>query len=415
MLDTLASVLEGGRVSDDAARFTLHDVRPGAVVEPRSAAEAAAVLKLASENEWRVECAGGGTQAFGNRRTRADIIISTRALTGIVEYEAADLVIGVQAGLPLLELARATRRNAQFFAQDPAADERSTVGGVLATGRSGPLRFSQGTPRDHVLGLQVVTGDGRILDVGGRVVKNVAGYDLVRLLVGSAGTLGLITSAFVRLKPIPQRDETIAATATHSAPLLELAQHIVAGNLEASAIELMGPRTTSHAWTLLVRLAGSDEAVADARARIAAECARTGAAITEADPDAWSGLGRLELQATTIVRLADLPARLPATLQQAEKLLGKLSGDRALVAHAGDGIVRLYLGDMPADETAFAIGEARAVMQVTAGTLVVHSRSAELMRRTDAFGAVGPAQPLMARMKQIFDPAGILAPGRFVV
>lgn len=415
MLDTLHSVIENSRVSEAADQFTLHEVRPGAIVEPRSAEEAAAVLKLASEQQWRVECAGAGTQAFGNRRTRADIILSARALTRINEYEAADLVIGVQAGLPLHRLAQETRRNAQFFAQDPPADEHSTVGGVVATGRSGPLRFSQGTPRDHVLGLQVVTGDGRILDVGGRVVKNVAGYDLVRLLVGSAGTLGLITSAYLRLKPIPQRDETIHVTASQASALLDLTQFVVDHKLEASAIELIAPGTLGDAWSLLVRLSGSAEAVADARARIAAESARLSAAVAPAGADVWAQLAALELKATTIVRLADLPARLPATLQQAEKLLHKLAGRHALVAHAGDGVVRLYLGDTPAEETAFAIGEARSVMQVTAGTLVVHSRSAELMRRADAFGAVGPAQPLMARLKQIFDPAGILAPGRFVV
>lgn len=415
MLEALRSAVDAACVSEDVDRFKLHDVRPGAVVEPRTAEQAAAILKLASEQQWRVECAGAGTQSFGNRRTRADIVISTRALMRVVEYEAADLVIGVQAGLPIPQLAQETRRHAQFFAQDPPASEHSTVGGVIATGRSGPLRYAHGTPRDHVLGLQLVTGDGRILDLGGRVVKNVAGYDLVRLAVGSAGTLGLITSAYLRLKPLPQRDESIAVHADTAQPLVELAQLITDEKLEASAIELLAPGALHSAWTLLVRLAGNEETVADARARIAAHAARAGTDILPAGVAEWSELAAVELNAVTVVRMADLPMRLGATLQIAQKLVARLDAPVRLGAHAGDGVVRLYLGHAPAEETAFAIGEARAVMKVTGGTLVVHSRSAELMRRADAFGAVGAAQPLMAQLKTIFDPAGILAPGRFVV
>ena len=415
MFDTIASVLPPGSLSHDVEAFELHNVRPGAVVAPGSAEEAAAVLKLASENQWRVECAGGGTQAFGNRRTRVDIVLSTRALTRIVEYEAADLVIGVEAGLPLRRLAQETRRNAQLFAQDPPAVEDSTIGGVLATGRSGPLRFSQGTPRDHVLGLQLVTGDGRILDVGGRVVKNVAGYDLVRLAVGSCGTLGLITRVYLRLKPTPQRDQSIVASAPAAQPLLELTQYIIDNKLEASAIELCAPTTANHTWTLLVRLSGNEECVADASARSAAAAARLNVAVAAAAANAWDELARQETSATTIVRLADLPARLPFTLQQAEKLVSKLPGALSMVAHAGDGVVRIHLPESPLEETAFAIGEARAVLKVTEGTVVVHSRTAELMRRVDSFGSTAAAQPLMARLKQIFDPAGILAPGRFVL
>lgn len=414
MLDALRAAVDAHAISRDVEAFALHGVRPGAVVEPRSAAEAAAVLKLAAENEWRVECAGAGTQAYGNRRTRVDVVISTRALTRVVEYEAADLVMGVEAGLPLGKIAEETRRHAQFFAQDPAANERSTVGGVLATARSGPLRFSQGTPRDHVLGLQLVTGDGRVLELGGRVVKNVAGYDLVRLAIGSAGTLGLITQAYLRLKPLPQRDETMAIRAAAVEPLLELTRFIVAEKLEAAAVELLAPGAQAE-WMLIVRLAANEEAVADARARVAGEGMRLGAVAESASDRVWEELANGELQATTIVRLADLPARLPVTLQQARKLADRLKGEKTMVAHAGDGVVRLYLGTLPAEETAFAISEARAFMNVTGGTLVVHSRSAEFMRRLDAFGAVGAAQNLMAQLKQIFDPAGILAPGRFVV
>ncbi len=415
MLETLRGAIDSATISDDTGNFMLHGVAPGAVLEPRNAGEAAAIMKLANENDWRVECAGGGTQTFGNRRTRADIVISTRRMKSLVEYEPADLVIGVQAGLSLPQLDAETRPHGQFFAQDPPATETSTVGGMLATAHSGPLRYSQGSPRDHALGLEVVTGDGRILNLGGRVVKNVAGYDLVRLLVGSAGTLGLITSAYLRLKPLPQSDVTLAFAAKAAEPLHELVGFAAAAMLEVAACELAAPGMFGDEWTLLVRLQGNQESVTDARARLQARASELRVSVESAQPEARRHLQDAELSALTTIRLADLPTRLPETLQLAERLRTRGAPDAKLVAHAGDGIVRLYVGAAEAEPLAFAIGEARSIMSVSGGTVIVHSRDAELTRRTDAFGSVGAAQPLLARLKTIFDPAGVLAPGRFVV
>lgn len=408
-IPTLPSVR--GRVSN----YTVHDVEPGIVLEPRSAEEAAQILALASENGWRVECAGANTMHNGNRRTRVDIVLSTCQLTNIVEYEPADLVMGVQVGMPLHKLQEEAARNAQFLALDPPANKQSTLGGVIAAARSGPLRCMHGTPRDHVLGLQLVTGDGRILNLGGRVVKNVAGYDLVRLAVGSAGTLGLITQAYVRLKPLPQADATMIVSATERAPLLDLVQQITEQHLEAAALELIRARSFGEDWLLLVRLQGSQEAVNDASARIRAMAQKDGANARTGDGNEWQPLADLELGAASEVRLADLPGRIENTLQQAVRLQEKLAGKCDLAAHATDGIVRLLIAENNAEETAFFIGEARAVLAKTGGTVIVRSRSADLMRRVDAFGANGLPLQLMAQLKQSFDPAGILAPGRFVV
>lgn len=388
-------------------QFALHDVQPGRVVEPTTAHEAASILREATEKEWRVECAGAGTQVFGNRRTRADVVISTRKLTKIVEYDAADLVIGAQAGMTLHDVQRQTRRNAQFLALDPPANKHSTIGGMIATARSGPGRYAYGTPRDHVLGLEVVTGDGRVLNIGGRVVKNVAGYDLVRLFVGSAGTLGLITSAYLRLRPIPQVEETVLINTPAAQPLLDLTQMIVDTHLEATALELAGPGLIGNDWSLLIRLSGNKEAVADARSRLGAK------AFLLDGQEAFDQLANAELQATTIVRLADLPSRLNETMQLAKRLQDK-SGAR-MVAHAGDGIVRVLIGDGDVETIAFAIGEARRMLKISGGTVVVASRNAEMMRRVDAFGSAAPTLPLMTKLKQVFDPGSVLAPGRFVI
>jgi glycolate oxidase FAD binding subunit len=415
MLDTLRAGVDSSIFRRDIEAFALHDVQPGAVLEPRSADEAATVMRLASENGWRVECAGNGTQMYGNRRTRADIVISTRVLNHIVEYEPADLVIGVQAGMTLHALQREVQRNRQFLAQDPPAHAESTIGSLIATSRSGPLRYAHGTMRDHVLGLQVVTADGRVLNVGGRVVKNVAGYDLVRLLVGSGGTLGLISAAYLRLKPLPHTDHTIIIAAADPAPLLEITRFIVEMHLEAQAIELLGPSAEAAPWQLQVRLAGNHESVVDARARVTAKASELSSQLKDGSVNDWEALQEIELAAHTTIRLADLPTRIELMLQAAQKITGKIAARSRIVAHAADGIVRVLLGESSAEETAFAIGEARALVVGGKGTVIVHSGNAELMRRVDAFGATGAQLKLMANIKSIFDPAGILAPGRFVV
>lgn len=415
MLEQITAAIDAAAVSPEVSRFALHDVRPGIVVEPATVDEAAAVMRLASENNWRVECTGSGTQAFGNRRTRADIVIGTRKLTQVIEYDAADLVIGVQSGIPLRELQKEVGRNAQFFAQDPAANDTSTIGGVIATGRAGPSRFAYGTPRDHVLGLQIITGDGRVLNFGGRVVKNVAGFDVVRLIVGSAGTLGLITRAYLRLRPVPAADESMALLAADPQPLLEVAAFIVEENLEAVALEVVSPEVLRAAWTLLIRFHGNPESVADARARVVSRSAETNLEVQSAGKDDWAKLEQRELAALTTVRIADVPTRINATLSEAQRVAQKTGEGTAIAVHAGDGIARVLGADSNAENTAFAIGEARSLLSVTGGTVIVHSRSEELMRRVDAYGAEGPTLQLMGKLKQAFDPASILAPGRFVV
>src|SRR5687768_6975102 len=143
---------------------------------------------------------------------RRRIKLSAQNMTAVSEYEPADLVISVHAGATLADIARAAAPHNQFLALDPAVDASTTIGSIVATNAAGPLRLAHGTPRDQVLGLEVVTGDGRVLEFGGKVVKNVAGYDIVRLLIGSRGALGFITRVNIRLKPSPAFDRTAILT-----------------------------------------------------------------------------------------------------------------------------------------------------------------------------------------------------------
>lgn len=429
MLERLKSILgeEGLRTGAAAAAWAVHGIFPKAVAAPASAEEAAAVLALASEEGWAVEPAGaGGGLDAGRPPERVELVLATERLAGLVAYEPADLVASVGAGMPLRTLQARLASEGQWLPLDPPGRGAATLGAIVSTASAGPLRQGHGTPRDHVLGLQVVTGDGRVLNLGGQVVKNVAGYDLVKLMVGSRGTLGLITRATVRLRPIPEQDATVLLTAREAAPLLEVVARIREARLEPVALELVsGPLQggwSGTGWALLVRLQGNAEAVAAAESSLR-EIGDRGSLQASTPPAAaaglWSVLGELEAGAGLSIRLADVPSRLEETLAQALRIPGMGTGSPVL-AHAGVGIVRVLVpgpgaGLLPdAERLATALLDARAALGRRRGTLTIARAPEALLRRVAPYGEVGPALRIMQALKKEFDPAGVLAPGRFV-
>jgi glycolate oxidase subunit GlcD len=404
----------------------IHGRSIGTVVAPDTVEAVAAVLELASSEGWAVEPAGAcGWLCAGNPPRRVDIVLSTSRLRDVAEYEAADLTASVAAGLTHGELAELFARHAQWLPQDPPGRERGTVGATTSTASAGPLRAGFGTPRDQTLGLQLVTGDGRVLDLGGRVVKNVAGYDLTRLVIGSRGTLGVVTRVNLRLHARPPADRTVAL---HVGSLDGVADAARAAResaepcaLEAISPELARDLGAGAGWLLLARFVGANARVEDA---VAALGSTLGAAPTAVPEQAWRWLGELEASADVALRLAGRPSRLRATLARAVALQQRLrsaagndaSAGRALMIHAQDGIVRL-LADAPSPVSAWprTIAEAREAELEAGGTLVVAQAPSWLAAELDAFGPVGPPIDLMRRLKSAFDPAGILSPGRFVV
>ena len=180
------------------------------VVAPASAEEISEVLKLASREGWTVLPAGGMTWL----RSKADLIVNTSRLNGTIEHEPADLIAIAQAGVRLVDLNAKLAENGQWLPLDPPDDGRATIGGVVATGLGGPQQFGYGRPRNSVIGMKVVLADGSLIKAGGRVVKNVAGYDLCKLFTGSFGSLGIITEVNFKLRPRPAREATVIATGT---------------------------------------------------------------------------------------------------------------------------------------------------------------------------------------------------------
>jgi glycolate oxidase FAD binding subunit len=432
-------------VLDDSAaeRFAVAGVVPSAVVAPANAEQVAEVLSLCTNNGWTVEAAGAGTWlGAGRPPARVDVVLSTQNLTHVAEYEPADLTIAIGPGLALEKLQRETSRHRQYLPLDPPGDMRGTVGATFATASSGPLRLSQGTPRDHALGLEIVTGDGRTLRLGGRVVKNVAGYDLVRLVVGSRGTLGVITRLHVRLRSVPLRDVTLVFAAESPGTLLDLCARIHA-RVRPCALELFSPSLAERLlddarWSIAVRVQGNDEAVRDAQDRLRtlmhddratpshAYRPNPRALIASEGATLWAALADLEARASVMIRIADLPSRLPDTLSAGAGIVRRatVAGAATMPAwfialHAGNGILRLWREDPPpsAEAAAAAEGvvEARRATGANGGTVHVSPGARALAENLEPWGDVGVTLRLMEGIKREFDPAGILAPGRFVL
>lgn len=386
------------------------------VIMPDSAEAAAAVLAGASREERSVYPAGAGERARAPALSGARIVLAADRLSEVHSYEPGDLTATVGAGMRLDALDAALGRHDQWWPVDPPRRASATVGGVVAAAAAGPLRAGYGTPRRHVLGVELVTGDGRVLEFGGRVVKNVAGYDVTKLVIGSRGTLGFITRVHLRLHPRPRRDTTFVVAAHEPEPLLETVAVVRNARLRPAALELISPELAvwevSGDWALAVRAHGPEDAVADFDRRLR-ECAVASEVIV-LDPAAagglWERLARSESEAAVCARFAAQPAALARTLERARGIAAPLA------AHSGEGIVRLL--PSPSEFAAVAIPRwaevftaARAELAAARGSLVLTGGPPELYERIDPFGNAGPTSGLMRAIKREFDPAGIMAPG----
>lgn len=281
---------------------------------PESTEAVAAVLAVAHEAGWRVRVEGRGCWLPGD--APADLVVSTAALDRIVRVAAADLVMTAQGGTPLARVAQAAAAQGTWLAMDPPGRPDRSIGSVLATGTAGPLRHSAGPIRDQVLGCTLVTGDGRIVQPGGRVTKNVAGYDLVKLVVGGFGAFGIVTEAHLRLRALPDTDLTLLARGERD-PLTLLARELDAARLDAAAIELLSPAAAADPnWVLAVRGLGQAEPVAAEADRARQLAGGTPWQALEGERSAafWQAVGRAMGGGAVSLRLGVLPEGLDETL-----------------------------------------------------------------------------------------------------
>jgi glycolate oxidase FAD binding subunit len=260
----------------------------GIYVSPSSAEEIAAVLSFANEHGLSVGPAGGSTERSA-AELKTDIALHLNQLTQVEHYDCGDLTVGVGAGTTIAQLNEMVGADKLLFAGDPPSPERCTVGGLLATASHGPLRHGYGAVRDYCIGVRFVTGDGRRAKGGGRVVKNVAGYDLMKLLIGSYGTLAVITSASFKLFPATRETRTFLAEFRTAKEALAFRDRVVHSPLSPMCLELVSPSArkmmrqemTNEAWVIGVRAAGSDSVLARYRKELGSAISRE----LESDPE----------------------------------------------------------------------------------------------------------------------------------
>lgn len=251
----------------EAPPETIHGCAVGVTVRPGSPAEIAAIVRFANQNNLAIVPAGGFTQQqTGAAPAQVDILLSTTRLTAVEHYDPGDLTIGIGAGCTVGALCEMIGTSGLLFAGDPPAYQKATVGGLLATGITGPRRHGYGGLRDYCIGIHFVTGDGRIGKGGGRVVKNVAGYDMMKLLIGSWGTLGIITGASFKLFPWSPQKRTFVADFSTLKEAVEYRNVVLRSPVDPVCLELISPdaalllpgRGQTPAWSIYVRGTGSD-------------------------------------------------------------------------------------------------------------------------------------------------------------
>ena len=448
-----AEVREAG--PDDAVA----GVAPRFVACPGDVAEAAAVMRAAADEGLTAVPRGAGTRlAWGRPPDRCDLVIDTRGLNQVLEHAAGDQVVRVQAGIGLDQLAAVLAAAGQRLALDPPAltsgnGARDTIGGVLATGVAGPLRLRYGTPRDLAIGITVVRADGTVARSGGKVVKNVAGYDLGKLFAGSYGTLGLIVEAAFRLHPLPGAISFVTLDAADAAAAQAAVEAAASSPLAPSAAEIDRPARQAPVRVGIL-LEGDPEGVAERGARMA-ELLGAGVSVSP-EPPAWWGRGAAAAPDGTLIRIGFWAEALAGVLGVVDAAASDAGLDPVVGGSAAAGVIHVAVGeDAPADAVARFVRGLRAALGAPAAptslapaaapatptslapaaalataptvaaelagaggpapswaSAVVLHAPAGVRAAVDLWGPV-PALGLMRAVKDQFDPGHRMAPGRF--
>src|SRR5580704_10446228 len=409
--DELRAIAGAEHLRAAEARDDIAGVQPQMVFEPSTETELAAALRWGDAARFGVVPRGGGTKTgWGNPPKRADLILSTARLNRVIEHAWADLTVSAEAGCTIQNLQNALAEHGQRVAVDPLWPERATVGGILSTNESGTLRIRYGALRDLIIGVTIALPDGTLASSGGKVVKNVAGYDLPKLVTGALGTLGVITRANFRLHPLPRniRSFTFAARDVGDASRVILA-------VQDSWLTPTGLQARFSAETppaVAVRFEGTDTGLAAQAMTLrklatpATETA-TSDAVWQAREELWSSA-----ESAAMAKFSVLPASVAETCGRIRHLADSLGVQwRAVVQGTGLGWLRLEASSAPAIHQ--VLHTLRPELEHVGGSLAVLHRPAA-MPTIDAWGSGGDAFPLMLSVKQQFDRRGTLNPGRFI-
>ena len=389
------------------------------VIRPGTAAEVAAALKEASDAGQSLIIRGAGSKdGYGRTPSRIDVILDMQRLNHIVAHEHGDMTATIEAGASLRHVNVALALHGQTLPLDPPFADRATIGGLLATNDSGPLRHRYGTPRDLVIGVQLATTDGTLAKAGGQVVKNVAGYDLSKLIAGSFGSIAAIVSATFKLAPRPAASKTLRLHVRDIEALSAAIRTVMASQLEPVAFEVRAESVPDVVQAfkpaVLVRFASLPEVVnaqvEHAQAGLKACTASMEVLDGEAERSLWKRhASELWDSPGAIVRASWLPANIGSALGELEQsaTAGHAAVSLAGRAAVGAGHIRIE-GDTSV--------QAALVRQLRAsrifGNIVIVRGSPELKAGVDAWGSQGDRQPLFDSLKRALDPNGTLNAGR---
>jgi glycolate oxidase FAD binding subunit len=385
--------------------------------EPDSVSACAELFTRAAERKLRLGVIGGGTAlGVGNPPSALDAVVFTRRLERVVEYAPEDQVMVVEAGITLARVQALARQNGQWLGVDAPQASNATLGGLVAVGGFGPRRARYGAIRDLLLGVTLVRADGAIAHGGGKVVKNVAGFDLPKVVAGSLGTLGLIAEVTLRLHPLPEIGASFRSTGLDARAVVQAMLALRRAQLEPSSVVAL--LDTRGRFELGVRLEGFRQGVERDAARLLELPELTGTSAPERlseelEASYWQRAETPRTSCSLRIRVNALPTQLPDVHKWLEPLLAVLEGAR-LVWYATLGIGFVAGDPGPPRQVAAALASARGAALWAGGSLVVDAAPSAVRAEIDAWGPEPSAFAVMRELKQRFDPERRLNPGRFV-
>jgi glycolate oxidase FAD binding subunit len=413
-LEDLQNIVGEEHAREAGTEDAVDGLAPSFVVEPGSTEEISELMKFANDQDLAVAPRGGGTtMSLGNPPRELDLILSTVRMNAVVEHVPGDQVVRVQSGIRFGDLQERLAGSDQMLGVDPPeVGNGATVGGIVATNSSGPRRYRYGTIRDLIIGITVVLADGTVAKAGGKVVKNVAGYDLSKLFTGSLGTLGVIAECNFRLHPRPETARTVAVELTDTASAGAASQAILHAQIVPSAVELFWTDEARLLTVLIEGIPSGVEAQAEATSHILGGFGevRTLTDDDEVEPSSPPGAGDDEVA----VKISAPPAELAGVLDSTLGASSRLGVTPRITGHAGTGVT--YVGLSGGDEEARAgvVEELREIWLRRGGSVIVREAPPAFKERVEAWGPIGTRLDLTRRVKEKFDPRGVLNPGRFV-
>ncbi|MCL5286646.1 MAG: FAD-binding oxidoreductase [Acidobacteria bacterium] len=442
-LSRLREISGAAHVVEDPAQLTAFEIdglRPTAAVAPASVDELAEIIRFAASEQLALVPCGGRTKlAMGMPPARFDIAVSSARLNRVLAFDPGDLTLGVEAGISIAALNAQLAEKGQFLPLRVAFEDSATIGGIIATNSSSPLRHAFGGPRDYVLGMEFVTGEGFPTKSGGRVVKSVAGYDIHKLLIGSLGTLGVITRVNFKTFPLPPAQRTFVASFAAPEPVLAFCRALAQSVLQPWLVEVVDPaaaavlssdayRLPAGKWCVVTAACGKPSIV-ERHARDLpgfAERAQAAEFVALSDAQKSSLLGRVRefprhardaSPAATLVRFSVLPTQIPALLSRMRQIAEQNQLPLAMLVRASGFI---FAALMPPEKNADTLRRLTAAAQEffraaddSSARAMIEWCPSELKRELSVWGPPRDDLALMRSLKNEFDPRGILSPGRF--